>query len=1322
MVVDDDRAQGRSEKDPQGEDEHSDSQRERRRGSGETVAAAGAAGVGLGAGAAAGFVGTSEALDQLIDDQETVAEEPGIASSGPDAEDLDQMRERLEDAEEAARALTLDVFESRGAAVELPEGVADPNLIVGDSVPASSGDEERSRPEDAVPLGGGLPGGPPPIGRPRGDDAPDDGASPEGPGAAPGAPEAPEAGSAPPPPSVPGVPSVPEPPAAGPGSPPPPPAGPSGGGDAEDVVTGEQPSPPAAPAVPEPSGPSEGAAPPSSGSTEAPGTDPGDDAPVGSAPPSAPGSTDAPPAPPAGNDSTAPPSAPAMPGTSADPDEPESPPTGSSPAPPASGASGGSSAPPAPVGGDSSHEAPAGLDDETAYPYVVDWSVDGGWVEVLARNQHGDVLRYRYDTDGSVYYIDAHGNYHALHDERLAQLLYVDDHGVGYFAFPHQGDTVYFSLDTHGQREWLDEHEIPGYADEEDGYDYPRVIDYEPGWAVIAYIDGRVIKYYVEGGAYAVDEHGNETPVVVAEHLVHVDANGTAYFVEHQEDGDDQYSYIDTDGGQTNIYPHEVPGYEAPEEEQNDDYPRVTQWSADEGWVIIYDGGGHYTQYYLDGRVRFLDEQGNELLPNGASRYGELISIDEYGRAYFRDYDGDGNTAYLLIDHDGGIEYVDEEDVPAYDGDEEPPLYPRIHAYDADAGWAILEVSEGEYIKYYEGGGAYYVDDLGNEYPVDDTTQAQALTLIGIDSQGNAYFHYVAEGNDHYNRLDAAGNWVDVQPEDIPGYEQAPEDDEPPANGDAAEVRYFLAGYGDGYPHPADVYDEPDEIREENARTVHIYNAGLTHVDYRPDGRTFLYWYDEETGVLDMQIFITPQGEVQIQVYPHEYALDHFDRIIDTSGLGDYAYPDPDATGMAYDEVFQSSRIVRTYEDGTVKIIYNYDDGRIDIWYPDGTVITDRQDADPRVVTEGDGGYAPPGVDGPEGQDAPDDGPVGEDDEIVEGSAYDLNYVYSLIPDTQPVEFEGGFPNPEHDASYQYHDTIIVGAQPVHLLSNGAGRTIAVQENSDGTATLHWYNRPPDEIGLLGPDGLEASAVIYPNGSYRLGYPENGQPDEDPPLEEAEIVDAEENYLPDWLPLEFDRLPSPAQEGFTYQYTAVVEGYESHVYSDGQYVIAFSDYGNGAGRILIDAPGDGEGWDAGFELFNYGEYERMEEYGNVGRIETSLEEMPEEGDEAPQDAAEDLQFTEEDEAIDGEGEAEQADGTAEPLTFEQPESAAGDEIEAGAETEDAGEEAADDEATAVTAFETGPADIGSEDDEPFAGDTGEDETLETDDQDDEPEL
>src|SRR5690606_12503071 len=163
------------------------------------------------------------------------------------------------------------------------------------------------------------------------------------------------------------------------------------------------------------------------------------DAPVGSAPPSAPGSTDAPPAPPAGNDSTAPPSAPAMPGTSADPDEPESPPAGSSPAPPASGASGGSSAPPAPVGGDSSHEAPAGLDVETAYPYAVDWSVDAGWVEVLARNQHGDVLRYRYDTDGSVYYIDAHGNYHALHDERLAQLLYVDDHGVGYFAFPHQG-------------------------------------------------------------------------------------------------------------------------------------------------------------------------------------------------------------------------------------------------------------------------------------------------------------------------------------------------------------------------------------------------------------------------------------------------------------------------------------------------------------------------------------------------------------------------------------------------------------------------------------------------------------------------------------------------------------------------------------------------------------------------------------------------------------------------------------------------------------------------------------------------------------------
>ncbi len=137
------------------------------------------------------------------------------------------------------------------------------------------------------------------------------------------------------------------------------------------------------------------------------------------------------------------------------------------------------------------------------------------------QNDQGDAYYLRYYDNGSVYYLNQYGDYEQVEGNHLPHLLYVDDDGVAYFSKMQQQHNVYFSLDSYGDFDWVDYHDVPNYEmpPDDDGYEYPRVVEYEygdEGWALVEMEDGRLVKYYDEGGAYWVDEYGNEEAFTVS--------------------------------------------------------------------------------------------------------------------------------------------------------------------------------------------------------------------------------------------------------------------------------------------------------------------------------------------------------------------------------------------------------------------------------------------------------------------------------------------------------------------------------------------------------------------------------------------------------------------------------------------------------------------------------------------------------------------------------------------------------------------------------------------------------------------------------------
>jgi hypothetical protein len=160
----------------------------------------------------------------------------------------------------------------------------------------------------------------------------------------------------------------------------------------------------------------------------------------------------------------------------------------------------------------------------------------------------------------------------------------------------------------------------------------------------------------------------------------------------------------------------------------------------------------------------------------------------------------------------------------------------------------------------------------------------------------------------------------------------------------------------------------------------------------------------------------------------------------------------------------------------------------------------------------------------------------------------------------------------------------------------------------------------------------------------------------------------EDDYLPDWLPADFDGWPSPVQEGFEYQYTG--QGV-NHFYSNGQYTIMVTDYGDGTGRVLIDDLSNGQGWDTGYDLYDYGQYSVMDAYAETGQTQSQIAFVEVPGDTADEAAPSDGEAPAEEEAsldfAEQTDRAEAAVEATEDLTFD---GSAEDGAEDGAEPEE----------------------------------------------------
>ncbi len=930
-------------------------------------------------------------------------------------------------------------------------------------------------------------------------------------------------------------------------------------------------------------------------------------------------------------------------------------------------------------------------DGSVHHVYIADLDGDGDTDYKI------DVVHY---PDGHMeveYHSDEYGH------EATFEIITQPDGYYGTYA------TTYYVDDPQG---------VPEY--EEPDYEYPRVVqwDVDENWAVLELENGQLVRYNDYRPPYYVDEQGNEITglggFVSAGRLVSVDENGNAYL-----QSGDVYYVIYPSGGFEEVDPYDIPGYDYEEPQLDEyEYPRTIQWDVDEGWAILEDEQGYHYKLYEDGQSYFVDQYGNETL-NVGTYLPALVQVDAAGNAYVRQGE-EGNYSYYVIDQDGGYASIDPNDIPDYD----PNAEPLEEYYDAD--WA-----DG----YAPQFGYDHPHDLYGEPDPPGANQAPNVYLFGggramvvHNADGSETITWYSEGGyqDGYIEYKATveydgGQWVTESvslPTDLtPVYGILPVDGTP---------------VYDPY-HASQPYGDPDSITILEDRVIVTWDTD--------DGQVRSEWYRDGSHYREVRypdgLVISGNGSE-----PWEYEIpddweppvyDELDGYL-PENAPDY-FGDPMWANPETDERFEfqyeghpqgaDGPVTRTYHadvdgDGTVDyvaVVVENPDGSyyVDYGYPNG-------DWQARVTVEGNdfGNYA--GYEITYYADDPEGLPPATNGAVTAPEEYDMAYVYDLLPDNLPAEFEGGYPNPEHSPGYQYHHTGEFGGEPVHFLSDGSSNTIVLQENADGSTTMYWFDRAVDELGPTDFNYVEARAVFYPDGQYDLSWYEDGQELSEPPGYPAEgtngaalwepdgylpeggpdyyvderwpnpesderfefyqeghpgsgavtreyradldgdgqydyraivvenpdgsvYVDygypngdmearititqdeygnytdydyqyyeddpvgavyyeepqedpaaAGQDYLPDWLPESFDGYPSPVQEGFEYQYTGTGDGNQNHYYTNGQYTIMVTDYGDGTGRVLIDDLSNGQGWDTGYDLYDYGQYAVMDDY------------------------------------------------------------------------------------------------------------------------------
>lgn len=195
-----------------------------------------------------------------------------------------------------------------------------------------------------------------------------------------------------------------------------------------------------------------------------------------------------------------------------------------------------------------------------------------------------------------------------------------------------------------------------------------------------------------------------------------------------------------------------------------------------------------------------------------------------------------------------------------------------------------------------------------------------------------------------------------------PGYPH-----EPPTNGEpypdqprypeqpVDEIRYFLPGTGDGYPHPRDVYGEPDIVTAAG-RQFEVYDQGRIIIEPSGhEGAHQIYWLadgqnaynpdfhwpgtNNDMQVVDMIATVEPDGDHYINYYPRFYqpVIEE----IEAEGYPDYV--DPALTGGIPYVTLENGESVFTYTDEEgrqiVKTVNRFD-GSATIEYYDGGIVT----------------------------------------------------------------------------------------------------------------------------------------------------------------------------------------------------------------------------------------------------------------------------------------------------------------------------------------------------------------------------------------------
>ncbi len=631
--------------------------------------------------------------------------------------------------------------------------------------------------------------------------------------------------------------------------------------------------------------------------------------------------------------------------------------------------------------------------------------------------------------------------------------------------------------------------------------------------------------------------------------------------------------------------PQGVPEYEP----EDGDYPRIIDWDAGENWVILDIDNGMHVRYDDYRPPYFVDEQGNEITGQGTpGGSGHLISVDLNGNAYFQ-----SGEDYYVIGSGGGFVEVEPNDIPGYDYEALPPddyEYPRTIQWDAHDGWAIVEDENGYHYKLYEDGGAYFVDQYGNETPTGDYYVPE---LVQVDAAGNAYMRQGDPGNYSYAVIDQDGGYEPIDVGDIPDYD--PDADVVDEYYEADWAEHYDPNYG--YEHPYDLYGQPDPPGENQDPHVYTYGGGRAMVVHNEDGSETITWYSEggyQNGYVEYQATVEYEGGQWVTesvALPTDQIPVYGIWPVEGSPVYDPYHPDapwgePESVTILEDRVIA----IWNTDEGQIRSEWYRDGSHArEVTYPDGLVISWSGDTWEYDVPED---WTPPDYDGVEpDSDMDADGPEGVDLEDITppvdlpdlgGDAQMGERVinWNADPDNAWVQIL----SEDGQSIYEYHlderDYIVRDAETGEVTFNSADGGLPVLaprlvyvSSANGTATFEDpYGNEYYQIDTYGYR-TEIDAADVP--TYEMNEDEN-QP-EDEPLEEAVPVDdpADEtgpepwtDHLSAYWNLEIgtgqhENFYNPEAEGQYVEYDLVSENATERVYVDqfGQYVRIVDDGG-----------------------------------------------------------------------------------------------------------------------------------------------------------------